>query len=527
MKKLLSVILVLAMMLTAAAGLTGCNKDTADSGKLTVWGGINGGSTLANIDEITAEYHALWEAYNPDVEIEWIDGDIKMLLASGDFPAVMMSGNGHFQNQEVAKYAAQGVFVAIEDYISEKDTPNIWAMFNEHPEAKAAATSPDGHIYALPMFRGDLTSYFETFFYINKTWLDKLGLEVPTTLDEFYNVLKAFKTQDPNGNGKADEIPMLFGNEMAFNYPETLLSAWGISTKFGVFDAWLNVKDGEVRFCPLMDEWKEMCKFYNKLWNEGLLDIESFTQEAAQYNSKVTSATPVVGFTFNKDNPFINNGDEYIAIAPFSADGKITPVVHIHPGSIGQKNAAIVTSACADPQAALKFLDGFYNKENTITNWYGGVGEDKTFTKEGDMYVWNEPAEGKTEVDLYTNNTIWGTSMIGYLDGETEYDVLLEKAPFMKTYDEYFEVMKPYIDKETWPRPYYLEEDATRVNELLTDLSTYVEQMKAGFITGKNNIDAEWDSYIAQLKKLGAEEFLEINQRAYDVYQKAFNEMAK
>ncbi len=522
MKKVISIILALSLILTVAIGFAGCGKEEA-SGKMTVYGGINSSSTNPDIDAIHEEYHNIWAGYNPDVEIEWIEGDIKMIMASGDYPDVII--RAVFQNQDVAKYAAQGILLPMEEYITEENTPNIWKMFTDHPSTKAISTSPDGHIYALPSYTGNPSDYLETFFYINKVWLDKLNLEVPKTLDELYVVLKAFKTQDPNGNGKADEIPFLFGNEMAYSYPETLLSAWGISTKFGMYDGWMNVVNGKARFTPLLDEWREMCKFYNKLWEEGLLDIESFTMESAQYNSKVNASTPIVGFTFTRS---FEKMDDYIAIEPFSADGKITPVLHIHPGAIGVRNLAHITSNCKDPEAALKFIDGFYNKENGIINRYGGVGEDKTFYMDGDMFCWNPAPEGMTISDAYSNR-IPGVGTFGYFDYATDIGTLLEDVDFLHKFDEQFKTVEKYVDKETWPRPYYTTEDATRVNELLTDITTYVEQMKANFIIGKADIndDKVWNDYIAKLKKLGADEYCAINQKALDIHYNVIAEMTK
>ena len=135
-------------------------------------------------------------------------------------------------------------------------------MFQEHPETKVVATSPDGHIYALPIYKGNEENYLETYWWINDAWLKKLGLETPTTIPELTEVFRAFKTGDPNGNGKADEIPFSFFNSSSAAFPETLLSCWGVSTKFGMYDSYLNVRSGEVRFTPMMDEWKEMIKVY-------------------------------------------------------------------------------------------------------------------------------------------------------------------------------------------------------------------------------------------------------------------------
>ncbi len=73
---------------------------------------------------------------------------------------------------------------------------------------KDLITAPDGNIYALPQVNECYHCMYQQRMWIYKPWLDKLGLKMPTTTDEFYEVLKAFKTKDPNGNGKADEIPL-------------------------------------------------------------------------------------------------------------------------------------------------------------------------------------------------------------------------------------------------------------------------------------------------------------------------------
>ena len=113
--------------------------------------------------------------------------------------------------------------------------PNVKAFFKEKPDAQKLITDPDGHIYALPSSRGKSYSGSGQNMMINKAWLDKLGLQVPTTWDELENVLKAFKTQDPNGNGQADEIPMnikKLDSYFSWYSPMLLLNSTGIVTGF-------------------------------------------------------------------------------------------------------------------------------------------------------------------------------------------------------------------------------------------------------------------------------------------------------
>ncbi len=526
MKRVFCCILIFAMLMSLAVSFSGCGgaeKSKAD-GKFTVFGFTETNDLKPGVMEY---YTDKWEANCPDYEIEWVSGDISMIMASGDYPEIFL--RGPFQNIDVAKYASQKVFLPLDEYISEDVTPNICKMFEEQPQTRAIATSPDGHIYALPNYGGNKGSYIETFWWINRAWLDKLGLDTPTTLPELKEVLRAFKTGDPNGNGKADEIPMTFFNEGAYNYPETLLSCWGVSTKFGMYDSYLNVQKGEVGFTPMMDEWKEMIKFYADLYKEGLLDIECFTYENNTFNSKLKSETPVIGVTFAKENPFGVNADQYEVISPISADGVITPVVHVHPGSSGLRNIVHITSACEDPVAAMKWIDTFYSKEATITNWYGedeAVANGKvtaSFYKEGDMYKWLDyEAQGHASIsEMYNYNSPLAAQMAGYMSLEDDRGVYIEDCDAFNSYDELYEMYAPYLDPETWPRPYYAPEDSTELSALQTDIFNYVEKNKADWIMGRADVEKDWDGYIAQLKKLGADRLVEINSNAYKIYKEA------
>ena len=118
--------------------------------------------------------------------------------------------------------------------------------------------------------------------FINKKWLDKLGLEMPTTTDEFYQVLKAFKNGDPNGNGKADEIPFSFLGNYANVDINSLFGSWGVIDR----PEHVMIKDGEVLFTPAEDGYKQGLVFFRKLYAEGLIDGEAFTHNMQQYRGQ-------------------------------------------------------------------------------------------------------------------------------------------------------------------------------------------------------------------------------------------------
>ncbi len=546
MKKVVSFVLVLVMLASMTVAFTACGGEekkasTSDGGpvKFTVHGFMY--DAAPDKKDVYIQYQEKWAAKAKEVanaEIEWIGGDLSMSMAAGDYPDIILKNS--FQNIDVARYAAQEVFVDMTPYINEENTPNIWKMFHNQPTTKAISTSPDGGIYALPSYSGNPGACVETYWWINDAWLKKLNLETPTNLDELYEVLKAFKSGDPNGNGKADEIPMTFYNEGAYNYPETLLSCWGVSTKFGMYDAYLNVQQGKVNFAPMMDEWKEMIKYYAKLYKEGLLDIQCFTYESNTFNSTLRADVPVVGVAFNAQNPFGPNADQYKVMLPLRAHADSPdPIMHIHPGVIGTRNALHITSSCEDPEAALRWIDTFYDPEQTLTNWYGEAGDGKyasfTYLENPDYskgeanYMWKDPeASGYgTLVDMYNSNTCYGPHMVGYLELRDVRGKMIQDCETFSQHDELYAMYEPYMDTETWPRPYYDPDDSTRVSALQTDIFRWVEKNKADWIMGRSDVEKDWEGYIKELKKLEVEEFVEINQGAYDIFQNALNDTAK
>ncbi len=506
MKKTICAALAAAML----AGLCGCGSTGGD--KMSVMVFTSTDISVVPVTKVIEE--------RTDKEIEWHSVDnneqISLLFASGDYTDVIISNI--LQDTDVSKYAANGVIVPLDEYINEEITPNLCAFFERVPTAKAVSTLPDGHIYTLPRYNGIEADYVENYMFINKVWLDKLGLKVPETTNELYTVLKAFKERDPNGNGIDDEIPMTFKDGHAFSYPEALLSSWGVATKHGNFEGFTTISDGKVEFAPMLDEWREMIRYYRKLYNEGLLDIEAFTQSNEQYNAKLSSATSTVGMLWSKTNPFAN-ADEYIAIKPVHAPGKEV-VWRVHPGSLGIKNLFAVTNKCKDIESAMRWVDKFYTEEATLESWYGAVGD--TFTVEDGMYKFNEPDDGMSLSLWVRENTIGGVNLPGVFYPE-EVGTLVEDSEIWSGTRQMYELYKDYLDKETWPRPYYSADYASRISELRTDIFNIVSKAKAGWIAGDRDVDAEWDSYLDELRAVGVDEYIEINQKTYDSYKASMN----
>ncbi|MBQ6895008.1 MAG: extracellular solute-binding protein, partial [Clostridia bacterium] len=437
--KILTLCLAVVLIVSCFAG---CKKETVTTETITCAASEAGWKGFEEVGQELLDYAASFT----DLNIEWVGttGEaLKLQLNSGaNFPDVIFGNK--LSAVEVVRYANSGILIPLEEYITKKNTPNLWKLFEKYPTAKSIITLSDGHIYSLPSISDFEAGAYESSFFINKAWLDKLGLEVPETLDDLYEVLKAFKTQDPNGNGKADEIPMSWYNNAGYSYPEVLLSSWGVSAKHGTWDQFLAIQDGKVKFAPVMNEWKEMVSYYGKLYKEGLLDMECMTQNQASFNAKVANQVSKVGFYWNDAN-ISANPEEYIAIKPLSADGKIKPVLHLHPLGITYANTNMfeITSTCEDPAAVMRWIDNFYSFEVATQLKNGMLG--RTFYEEDGMWKFNKPEEGMSQAVMINNNTLisWPCAEL------TEwFDEKVETTEVQKSYIDTYKLYEEYIDDE-------------------------------------------------------------------------------
>ncbi len=520
MKKIQKGIALFVAMLLLATCLTGCGGNNSSAGydetasfKLLL---SKPASVSDELWEVTLQKLQSWSSV--PIEVEELDAagaadSISLQIASGNYPEVILS---NFLNaSDVSRYASQGVLVPLDDFINETDTPNIWKMFQENPETKAANYLPDGKMYSLPVLNEFEPNFLERVIFINKVWLDKLGLEIPKTTEELKEVLRAFKDGDPNGNGIADEIPMTFMQGHAYSCPEMMLSAWGYATKSGVYDSYTTVKGGDVFFAPMLDEWKEMVNYYRDLYAEGLLDMEAFTQTNETFVAKLQASTSKIGVFWSNTNP-VANPEEYIAISPIGAEG-YDIVWQKHPGIIGNRNVFSITTSCKNPKAVMKWIDHFYELENSLEFQYGVLGGAINKKNEQGVYTWNSAPDGKSLSTFIAENRPI-SSVPCYLPYEI-FGKELELNDTMKGQAQNYELYKDYLTDEPWPRPYYSIEEANTLSELQTDIFSLVDSKLAKWVVGTDDVETDWDQYVQSLKKMGVDKLISVNQDAYDRFQ--------
>lgn len=456
--------------------------------------------------EKEAGIHVDWKVY---VNSDW--GDKKgVLMASGDLPDAFW-GSICLSDADLATNAEY--IIPLEDLIAE-NMPNLTAIFEKDPEMKAICTSRDGHIYSLPK-KLPCRPVVGNQVFINQTWLDNLGLSMPDTYEDFYNVLKAFKEQDANGNGDPDdEIPFGAGNTdpiATFLLPFEPVG----NNKYNMI-----IKDGQPAYRNLTDSYKEGLAWMHKCYEEGLIDAEIFTQDGSMAEAKRMDPNgSLIGVAggWVPTAVFGDNAVDYTALVPVAGpDGN--RYVESDPGLMNySRNELVVTTQCKDPAKLLQWADMFYTEDATIQTYYGSFGTGTTKNEDG-TYTVLDPPEGKT-ADLF----IWENSFRDF--GPKFAEDSINDRVSMNPEDgdglklEIAKIADPYA-VEPFPNVSYTEEQLDTLSTLYSDISSYVSTNETHWIT-EGGIEEEWDAYIKQLNQMGFDKFMEIQKEAFDNYESA------
>ena len=233
--------------------------------------------------------------FNIQIDDTFYPGDswktqLSTMIAGDTLPDIVL--NAGLTEADAQKYGGQGYFANFAAY---KDLmPELYARFEATPAYQLYLTDEKGAIYGLSDL---LDTRHEALnrVYMSQKWLDNLGLSVPKTTEELYQVLKAFKEKDPNKNGDAnDEVPLAIVDKWnAYYIYRMLLAAYGINTKDASLP--LVVNDGKVEFAGLTDNYKAYLKYLRKLYQEGLIYQGMFTDDQATLKDVALREKDAVG----------------------------------------------------------------------------------------------------------------------------------------------------------------------------------------------------------------------------------------
>ena len=453
-----------------------------------------------------------------------------MVSANEKLPDILVGGDSAARTLPWADLGDQGVFIDLAPYYERQAY-----FYNEKMKEisqyerdliRLQTISASGKRYAWPQYEANSINYFWGKNYINKTWLDKLGLKVPTTTEEFYNVLVAFRDRDPNGNGQKDEIPWLGG--LVTNAQEALafiINAFVFYEYRPANESLLNATNGKLWTPWTTEEYREALRFMNRLMNEGLASPSIFSitspeliplcsyQPGEPARIGVVSAHPST--VFLPETPAVY---EYQTLASLTGPKGVNnypkepPVVSAY---------SFITKDCANPEAAFRWLDFFWEKDAAMVSRFGEKDVD---------WRWVNPNEGKLscvglpalmeEINPLWNlstNKHWNDKVGSGLFVSTDMKIKEEGTWNGARYDLYQDqnINDGKDAAEKVRRILYTREEEDSIREIRNSINTYREECLALFCTGAMSLDRDWNTYLGQLDRMGLQRYLETAQRAY------------
>lgn len=469
--------------------------------------------------------HIDWTCFVSD---QFADKKNLALAQFGNLPDGLF--NAGMSDYDLLRYAKQGIIIPLEDLI-DKYMPNLQAVFEKYPEYRTMSTAPDGHIYSFPWIEqlgegkeaiqaiGDIP-------YINKKWLDCLGLEIPQTVDELEQVLIAFrdnadKIQEECGV-EGDVIPMSFIINNGDQDPAILINGFGegygdTADHFAVTD------QGEVIYTAVQEGYKEGIQWLHHLVEENLVDPEAFTQEWSTYVAKGKNHRYGLCFTWDIAN--IDNYDDYVMLPALAGPDGLVNITRQNSSETSgfERGRCVLTTSCRNTALAAAWIDQMYAPLQSVQNNWGTYGEED----KPNIFELSENEEGQTMLkheDLGDNSPVEvreAQSVNGPLAVLNDYYGVYVTQPddakwrLDNMHATYLEDMN---SKYVYPNVFMSIEDTNLVSQYDTDIKKYAEQMKASWILN-GGIEEEWDEYLEKMEDYGLSDYLAIKQKYFDQYQ--------
>ncbi|MCI1219752.1 MAG: extracellular solute-binding protein [Bifidobacterium sp.] len=440
------------------------------------------------------------------------------ILTSGDVPDVSIRA---FNPDDAAKFP---YFENLSPYIDKM--PNVKEFFDQNPSAKRMVSDLDGNLEILPAQFPEGGS--NQHWMINKAWLDKLGLKMPTTWDELTQVLKAFKEQDPNGNGKADEIPFdvaaLGTDGFRWYTPMLALGSTGIVTQAqgGPFQNGIYVKGGKVKEWLTSDELKETLQWYASLFKQKLIPTDALTQDGSKYGSALTgtetAATVGLAFAY-QPAAFGSHAKEYAALPTPKANASMSDsdVVWDASGDYGKYENYHLAVKKDDPHMdnIVKLINSLYSEKMSVQQFYGDIPE--LVTDEGNS---SYKVSDKVFADPNVSYSLGGCFAGWFPDnvkiaGDPNLTARKEaESAYQKAYSNY------KVNEDSMPIWVKLDNaDQTTFSNNNTQILNYAIPLIAKWMNGTESDYAQkWDTYVSQVNKLGLEQNVQLWQKWYDKY---------
>lgn len=435
-----------------------------------------------------------------------------IMVASGDLPDIIAYKWTDFPGGPSAAIN-NNIIIKLNDAIN-KWSPNLKSYLEkDRPQYNKEAKMDDGSYYFYPLLRDGQELLFTSGPIIRKDWLDAVGLPVPETTDDWYNMLKAFK--DKMGataalTAQADK-----------NSLQTMLL---FGPTFGTYTGFYINNSGKMVYGYSTPEFKTELEYLHKLYADGLLDknfnaTDKKAQDSNMLNGKSGATYGAGGSNIGVWIPTAQTKDpKYDLVAakfPVQKKGD-KPHFMNYTSGIDRNTQAAITTKCKDVEAAARFLDYGFTKEGHLLMNFG---------IEGVSYKMDNGVP--TYTDLITKNPdklSFAQALAKYTNVASGGAALAQDTGYIKQYyslDQQKNALKQWGDNTTTVMPLLTptDEESSETAKIINDANTYVMEMQVKFIMGTEPL-SNYDKYVDNLKKLNVDKATALQQQALDRYNK-------
>ena len=434
----------------------------------------------------------------------------------------------------ITRYGKDGYFKDLSDYYADKDgaSKTFWDRLNNELTEKEVdhilrvITDPEtGAIYGVPTIETSLIDKMRYQMWINKEWLDKLSLEIPTNNEEMVKVLRAFKDGDPNGNGQKDEIP-LFGSQIGGSSSKVIDFIINTFTYYDSARKWLVDDSGKISPVFTTEEYRNALKFVNELYDEKLLSNVVWTCDNNNMKQIITpsNGTAMVGMFCGHLTLHASKGNEvmyqYVPVQTWGCAVR---------GDITCVQKTFITDSCKNPDKAFEVLMTLFSWEGSMRVRYGEYKVNWTDPDPGAKSELGLDAEYKMLSDPLTQQSTakWAeiaSTLVMNAEGETaqvddntEPWIAKRAEKQAASYKLFVEAEKNNPDK-LCPIIVATEEEQQKTETIRTNINSYVSGSMNDFCTGKMDIndDKQWNDYLKKLDEMGLDAYIDYVQTAYD-----------
>lgn len=518
-KRIFSLVLVLALLCLSGAALA---EEAASAYPIAGAEGIT--LTFAKIaqTQITSQYDSLqdtplMQAYMEatGVNIEVIapadNTAMNLLFASGDLPDMVYFDWDAYAGG-ISKAISDGIVLPLNDLLDEY-APDYKAAINSNEDYRRGTLTPNGDVYGFAFIRAHRDLCTSSGPIIRSDWLEKCGLENPETITEFYNALVAFRDQC----GATYPLSTGAGNILGNDAAAFILGAFGVPQADFYHDG------DTVKFGYMQDGMKDCLAFLNQLYNEGLLDPNFATLDSATINSNLYNGisgvvTGSLGsgignhLTAMADDPEFDVAGMHYLVAD---DQKGETPISGHTDFPVMRYATCITTTCEYPEIAAQFLNYGYTEEGRLLLNFGVEGESyemidgvPTFTEQ----ITNNPDGLSMQYAMAPYCFSWdGGNMLQDENYIYQYAGRPQQQEALATWSD--TLKGDYV----MPRVTIPDDMSARFASLGNDINTYCSEMRIKFITGEESLD-NFDAFRDTLRNMGIEEYIAIEQAAYDEF---------